>query len=363
MPERVYPLAERLGGLLQGFEARPAQQSMAAAVALVLEGSGTLLVEAGTGTGKSLAYLLPAFERVRTTGGRVIVSTHTLNLQSQLLSKDIPLALAALGVDLAVVRAVGRGNYLCRLRLDTAEELARGDLFGGSHASLGALRDWAESGGGLREEAPGEISTELWEQTQVEAYGCLGRRCPRAEGCAFLRDREALREAQVVVVNHALLMADLAARREGSELLPEADTLVVDEAHHLADVAAEHLGLRLRRLGLSRSLDRLQDPRRRHGLLERLPSASLPGLLATCRAAVAEFFDAAAGLPADQALPPAGLEDPLSQPLISLAAELRNVAAALSEVPQSAGIMAETQALAARLDRAAGSLRAWLEQD
>src|ERR1700722_20536026 len=137
MPDSSYQLAPRLRGALSDYETRPAQEAMAAAVARVLEDSGTLLVEAGTGTGKSLCDLLPALERAAASGGRVIISTHTLNLQAQLLHKDIPLALAALKLGqepgLEAVRAVGRGNYLCQLRLKTASEFNAPDLFGGRH--------------------------------------------------------------------------------------------------------------------------------------------------------------------------------------------------------------------------------------
>lgn len=337
---------------------------MASAVARALENAGVLMVEAGTGTGKSLAYLLPAFDRALSSQGRVLVSTHTLNLQSQLIHKDIPLALEALGKKLEVVRAVGRGNYLCRLRLDTALDFERGDLFGGRFPGLKRLEDWAASGGGLREEAPAEVGPEVWEQVQVEAYGCLGKACPHAVGCAFLRDREALRGAQVVVVNHALLMADLSARREGSELLPEAETLVVDEAHHLSDVAGEHLGLRLRRLGLMKTFDRLHDPRRPSRWMDRLGNGRLPELLASCRAAAAELFEHASRLAGEgEALPPRCLEDPLSQPLVELAGALREAAGLLKEAPQGLGVSVEAQAMAQRLDSYAESVKAWLEQD
>ncbi|HTB23189.1 MAG TPA: ATP-dependent DNA helicase [bacterium] len=366
MPEEAYQLSTRLGSTLKGYEARPAQEAMADAVARALRDSGVLLVEAGTGTGKSLAYLLPALERAEESGGRVIISTHTLNLQAQLLHQDIPLALKALGAGkgLGAVRAVGRGNYLCQLRLRTAAEFNAPELFHGRHEALAGIEDWASEGGGLREDAPVAMDQATWELVQVEAFGCLGSACPYARSCAFLADRDALQGARVVVANHALLMADLAARREGSSLLPDAETLIVDEAHHLADVAADHLGLRLHRLGLVKAFDRLHDARRRFNLIDRLDSAGgLTGLLQACRGACAEFFERVTALSDSQALPPRSLEDTLSQPLSELATELRRKGALAKELPQGLGASVEAQALAQRLDAAAEGLRSWLGQD
>jgi len=359
-------LASRLRGVLKGFESRPAQDAMASAVARTVEDGGMLVVEAGTGTGKSLAYLLPALERAGKEGCRVIVSTHTLNLQAQLLHKDLPLALNALGADLEAVRAVGRGNYLCALRLRTAADTGGPDLFGGDRGALfDRLTDWVQEGGGLREDAPEALAQEVWEQLQVEAFGCLGQGCPHARSCAFLRDRESLQGAQVIVANHALLMADLASRREGSSILPEAEVLVVDEAHHLADVAGDHLGLRLHRLGLVKAFDRLHDPRRRRNLLDRLDDGGeLLGLLRACRGATAELFDRATAMAGGGlALPPRSLDDTLSQPLSELAGVLRRRAALVKELPQGLGPSVEAQSLAQQMDSAAESLRAWLDQD
>jgi ATP-dependent DNA helicase DinG len=365
LPQRPsFDLASKLGRVLDGFEARPAQEAMADAVAGLLEDSGILLVEAGTGTGKSLAYLLPALQRAAEGGGAVCISTHTLNLQDQLLRKDLPLALKALDVGLSVRRAVGRGNYLCRLRLSTAADLSAPDLFE-RHRLFERLSEWAIQGGGLREEAPGPPPPDVWEQVQVEAFGCLGNACPHAVGCLFLKDRVALQAAQVVVTNHALLMADLAARREGSGVLPDCETLVVDEAHHLPDVAGEHLGLRLNRRGLLRSLDRLHDPRRRRNLVDRLDDGGeLLGLLKSCRSAVAELFERAEAMAGDSvALPPRSLEDTLSQPLSDLSGALRRRGDRVRELPQGLGPAAEAAALAQQYDAAAESLRAWLDQD
>ncbi|HTB33924.1 MAG TPA: ATP-dependent DNA helicase, partial [bacterium] len=360
-----FDLASRLQTLLPGFEPRPAQSAMADAVAVAVRQGGVLVVEAGTGTGKSLAYLLPALEQAAREGTRILVSTHTLNLQAQLLQKDLPLAQEALGTRLDTARAVGRGNYACLLRLELAADAAGPELFkeGRGHV-LERLLAWAGEGKGLREEAPLSVPQELWEQVQVEAFGCLGGGCPHFSRCAFMRDRERVQQATVVVCNHALLMSDVSARREGQGLLPDCDLLILDEAHHLAAAASSHLGLRLGRAGLMKSLDRIQDPKRRRSLLDQLDNAGdLAVKLRACRLGTAELFERATALAgAGQALPPRSLDDTLSQPLYELAEGLRRQAAVVKELPRGLAAATEATALAQQCDGAADSLRAWLDQ-
>jgi ATP-dependent DNA helicase DinG len=361
-------LSAVLKDVLPAFEVRPAQQAMADAVARLMAAGGRLMIEAGTGTGKSLAYLVPALRGVLEDDERVLLSTHTLNLQAQLMHKDLPLALRALKQRVAVARAVGRGNYLCLLRLDAALDWAGPELFGGGRgAQLERLRAWATDGegSGLREDLPEPVSGEQWEQLQVESFGCLGAACPHAARCRFLQDRAAVQAAQVVVANHALLLADTAARREGPGLLPEASLLVVDEAHHLASVAGQHLGLRLSRTALQRAFDRLQDPKRRRNLVDRLErDGHLLQLLEAARVNAAELFARAQALAGGGlALPPRSLDDTLSQPLAALAEGLRRRADTLKELPSGVAVANEAVALAARFDAFADALRAWLDQE
>lgn len=357
---------------LPGFEPRPAQLAMAEAVENAIADGGALVVEAGTGTGKSLAYLMPALEACAERGTRLLISTHTLNLQSQLFQKDLPLAMKAMGLDLAVMRAQGRANYPCLLRIQTAAEGAAGDLFGGNKAALlNRIRGWAESEAApLREKLPFEVSAELWEHVQVEAFGCLGQACPEAGRCGFLRDRARLQSAQVVVANHALLLADAAVRRQGQGMLPEAEILILDEAHHVEPVASQHLGLRLGKIALDKALGRLHDPRKKVNLAERLDkSGSLVEMQRDCRLAAAELFDRAQYLASaksgrgSEALRPGALDDVLSQPLITLASALRRQADIIKETANGTAWALEANALAQQLDSQAEGLRAWLSQD
>jgi ATP-dependent DNA helicase DinG len=225
-----------------GWEKRSAQVDMARAVARALEHGGHLLAEAGTGTGKTLAYLVPAV----LSGKRVIISTATRTLQDQLFLKDIPLLQSAgLTFDAALLK--GRSNYLCLHRLDgfemnplfpTPEEARPWDAF----------LKWArQTQSGDRAEADVPDAWNTWLQLSTTSDNCLGSRCPEIEECFVARARETASRADIVVVNHALFFADLALRSRGDALglsvLPAYDAVVFDEAHTLEDVATEHFGV------------------------------------------------------------------------------------------------------------------------
>jgi ATP-dependent DNA helicase DinG len=230
-----------LARALPGYEQRPAQARLAGAVARTLEDGGLLLAEAGTGTGKTLAYLLPAVE----LGRRVVISTGTRNLQEQLLGKDIPLLARALGRDLSVAVMKGRGNYLCRMRFRSFAEA-------GSFRRLEelplyrAVEAWApRTASGDR----GEIedlpdSVDFWREISASSENCIGNTCGDFGECWVTKMREDALAAEIVVVNHHLLCADLAVRDSGfGEVIPDYDTLVLDEAHLLEDVATQYFGL------------------------------------------------------------------------------------------------------------------------
>jgi ATP-dependent DNA helicase DinG len=230
----------RLARVLPGYEERPAQQRLADAVAGVLHQGGVLMAEAGTGTGKTLAYLLPAVE----LGRRVVVSTGTKNLQEQLLHKDLPLLARALGRDLSVAVMKGRGNYLCLLRYRSFGQA-------GSFRRLEeiplfrAVEEWApHTGSGDRAEiADLPDAVDFWREISASSENCIGQSCPEFEACWVTRMRQEALAADIVVVNHHLLCADLAVK-DGSfgEVIPEYDTVILDEAHLLEDVATQYFG-------------------------------------------------------------------------------------------------------------------------
>ncbi len=235
----------RLEQVLPGYEPRAEQAALADAVATSLAVDEHLVAEAGTGTGKSLAYLIPALE----SGRRVVVSTATKALQLQLLTKDVPAAAAALDRDVRVAVLKGRQNYLCRHALH-GFELLGGTLFEreADAAAFDAMRGWIETTEtGDRAELDVEPRDTVWAEIAVGADRCLGRRCVFAGSCFSEAARERASHAELVIVNHALYFADLGlrARTDLPGVLPEHDAVVFDEAHRLEESAAAWLGGRI----------------------------------------------------------------------------------------------------------------------
>jgi ATP-dependent DNA helicase DinG len=230
-----------LAETLPGYESRVEQAELADAVADALAAGEHLLAEAGTGTGKSLAYLVPALS----SGGKVVVATATKALQEQLLTKDVPIAAAALGREVRVAVLKGRQNYLCRKALH-GFALLGGQLLEreADAAAFEQLRQWFdETETGDRAELAFEPSDTLWGELAVGADGCLGRKCPFTATCFSEAARRLARAADLVIVNHALYFADLGLREEtDASILPEHDAVVFDEAHRLEETAASWLG-------------------------------------------------------------------------------------------------------------------------
>jgi ATP-dependent DNA helicase DinG len=231
-----------LARALPGYEERPSQSRLSEAVDRVLRDGGLLLAEAGTGTGKTLAYLRPAVE----LGRRVVVSTGTKNLQEQLVDKDLPLLARALGRDLSVAVMKGRGNYLCLLRYrsfgqaGTFRRLEEIPLFR-------AVEKWSpETATGDRAEiADLPDSVDFWREIAATSENCIGQSCPDFDPCWVTRMRQRALEADLVVVNHHLLCADLAVKDSSSygQVIPPYDTVILDEAHLIEDVATQYFGV------------------------------------------------------------------------------------------------------------------------
>ncbi|MBE0466091.1 MAG: DNA polymerase III subunit epsilon [Candidatus Desulforudis sp.] len=250
--EAVLGRGGRLSGYLPNFECREQQLQMARAVTGALSATECLLVEAGTGTGKSFAYLVPAALWAVAGDERVVVSTHTVNLQDQLIEKDIPLLRNALGQPLKAVLLKGRGNYLCRRRWNAVmNEGGFGLDEGFLYARIAVWLFWTV--GGDRAELnlrPEERS--YWDGVAAGNWGCAGGKCPHHGACFLQQARRAAEQAHLVITNHALLLSDL---RLENRLLPAYGALVIDEAHHLEDVATEQLGTRLTAGGVARWID------------------------------------------------------------------------------------------------------------
>ncbi len=287
------------GGLLSkspDFEFRPQQLEMAIAIARALERRQSLVAEAGTGVGKSLAYLLPAARHALESGRKGIISTHTINLQEQLVRKDIPIVRKLLGAELPAVLLKGRGNYLCPARLKRAREQTR-DLFTGGEADeLEAIAKWSESTrDGTLSDLEFQPSMKVWLQVCSEAHICTARYCGPRGNCFFQEARKRAAEARLVVVNHTLFFA-LMDTGELSEdgrtagfLFPD-DFAVLDEAHTVEQVAAVQLGLRISQAGLRFDLQRLYDGRRRKGLLKSYGRPALLQAVENARIAAEKLF-------------------------------------------------------------------------
>jgi ATP-dependent DNA helicase DinG len=284
------PVARRL----PGFEIRPQQQEMAVAVAEAFDTGRHLAVEAGTGVGKTFGYLLPTIEQVVFKNARrVVISTHTIALQEQLIHKDIPFLRAALDLPFSSELVKGRNNYVGLRRLKQASSRQR-SLFstGMQLAALHAIEDWAyETQDGSLSDLSEAPPPDVWEKVRSEHNNCLGRRCPMYEPCFYQRARRRAEQAHILVANHALLVSDLALRREGASVLPDYELAVIDEAHTLAQVAADHFGLNVSNSQVQYLLSGLFNERTGKGYLGELGSDEQRQAVIAAQSACTEFFN------------------------------------------------------------------------
>ena len=327
---------------LAGFEVRPQQLAMAAAVERAFDERQRLFVEAGTGVGKSFAYLIPAIRRVVERGERVVIATNTISLQEQLIEKDIPLLNAVIPEEFTAVLVKGRGNYVSLRRLKLASE-REGRLF--SHdddrSDLHRLEDWAyATEDGSLASLPQLPRPDVWDHVQSDAHNCMGRRCPTFDKCFYQAARRRMEHGQVLVTNHALFFADLAMRsRAGASggVLPPYHHVVLDEAHEIEDVASEHFGVRLSESGVRHLLRTLCQTGTGRGFLSAMRGgADADGAIEeairavrACESAAERQFDAlwrwneVRGEASGRMREPGAVEDHLSAPMLALAASLR----------------------------------------
>ncbi len=265
------PMAHILG---DAYEPRPQQAEMAGAVANTLASRGRLMVEAGTGVGKSFAYLAPSALRILERGERVVIATNTIALQEQILDKDVPAiheALQRAGAERSIRVALvkGRGNYVSIRRLKLAS--SRQDRLFSDSAQLGtlhAIEDWAyDTADGTLATLPQLERPGVWDRVQSDAGNCMGRKCPHFSECFFQRDRRRMEGADLLICNHAILCSDLALRKRGISLLPSYDHVIIDEAHALEDVATDHFGVSVSENRIRFLLTGLFDARKQRGLL------------------------------------------------------------------------------------------------
>lgn len=351
---------------LRGYEARQPQLLMADAVAQAIVEHRHLIVEAGTGVGKSFAYLVPALLAATADRDcRVVVSTHTISLQEQLIHKDLPFLQRVMPRPFSAVLVKGRSNYLSRRRLRVAQQ-RMGSLLADDAAvrQLQQIGQWSrQSLDGSRSDLTFRPLPAVWELVESDSGNCLGRKCPDYSRCFYFAARRDLGDAHVLVVNHALLCADLALRQTGYSMLPDYRVAIIDEAHTFEDVAAEHLGLQIGSGGVHYLLNRLYSASTGKGLLAAYGPVDSWRQVEATRQAADRFFESIRiwhdRHPGNgRVRRPHPVPDPLSE-------ELRKLATWLQKLGQERSSDEERIELTAAADRCLGlvvQIEHWLNQ-
>jgi len=261
---------------LSSYESRPEQLALAASVEEAILNRHHLVAEAGTGVGKSFAYLIPAILAAQQRRAedekrkRISVSRHTISLQEQLFKSDIPFLQAVLPVEFSAVLVKGRSNYLSLRRAGKAVQRASQKMLFDSEGQrqLAQVYQWAQqTTDGSRSDLSFRPTSEVWDEVGSDHGDCMGRKCPHHDDCFYYKARRRVWNADLLVVNHALFFSDLALRREGASVLPDYDTVIFDEAHTIEAVAADHLGIKLSEGQIDYLMNRLYNDRTQKGLL------------------------------------------------------------------------------------------------
>jgi len=375
----------RIAARLASYEHRPEQLAMAEAVEAAIRRPGHLVVEAGTGVGKSFAYLVPAILHAASKPGgpgraaetsdpdaddapppRVVVSTHTISLQEQLIAKDIPFLKDVVPLKFSAVLVKGRGNYLSRRRLRNA--LGRmGSLFDRDEEAdqLRRIRKWSKNtDDGSLSDLDFRPWPSVWDEVASDHGNCMGRRCPAYRECFYYEARSRVQQAQVLVVNHALFFSDLALRQSGASILPDYQVVVFDEAHTLEAVAGDHLGLRVTSAQVDYILRKLYNDHRNRGLLVHHGLGQAQQQVVDCYGRAERFFGAVdawfhgQGGGNGRVRQPALVPNPLSEGLKQLAGTVRRDAKDVKKPEEKKDLTAAAE----RLTALAGGLDAWHRQ-
>jgi ATP-dependent DNA helicase DinG len=348
---------------------------MAQAVHQAIRDRHHLIVEAGTGVGKSFAYLVPA---ILASAGqtrdaddtaspfRVVVSTHTISLQEQLLTKDLPFLNSVIPLEFTAVLVKGRGNYISLRRLRNAGLRAQ-NLFSQDEEfdQIRRIETWS------RQTADGSLSDldyrplpQVWDEVASDHGNCLGRKCLTYKDCFYYRARRRVHHAQILVVNHALFFSDLALRREGAAILPDYDVAIFDEAHTMEGVAGDHLGLSVSSGRIEYSLNKLYNDRTNRGLLVHHRLGEAQREAADCRERAADFFEAIEAWLAGQeggsgrVRQPGIVSNPLSEGLNKLAQSVDRHARSIRDPETKQDFVAARD----RLRTLAGEIEDWRSQ-
>lgn len=381
----------RIASRLSHYEPRDQQLMMARKVAEALQGQQHLVAEAGTGTGKSFAYLVPAIlhatgsqassepsspagsrgssspgEDDQRRGRRVLVSTHTISLQEQLVAKDIPLLNSVIPREFSAVLVKGRGNYVSLRRMERAISKATTLMSTDQqHSQLRTIKKWAaETSDGSISTLPIRPDSVVWDEVASDTSNCLRQACKFYKQCHYFRARRRAMHSQLMIVNHAMFFSDLALRRQGVSILPDYDAVILDECHTLEAVAGDHLGIRVTSGQLNYLFDRLYNDQTQKGLLVDKDLKGLQKQVEQCRYATTNLFAdlldwwEASGPKNGRVAMPGIIDNPLSQPMERLAMALKQQASG----SDSESDKKDFESAHERMLALSGGVRTWLDQ-
>ncbi|MBN2293879.1 MAG: helicase [Pirellulales bacterium] len=322
-PDKILGPEGRIAARLENYEHREEQMEMARAVELAIRDKHHLIVEAGTGVGKSFAYLVPAIlasasaenpdspedpdvpadenaDETNTTVqpnkkplAKVVIATNTISLQEQIIRKDLPFLNSVIPLEFTAVLVKGRSNYLCLRRLDKAMERSM-SLFARAEEidELQQIKDWSKAtADGSLADLEYKPMAQVWDEVACDQGNCMGRNCKHYNPCFYYRARRRIYNAQILIVNHALLFSDLALRQQGVKLLPDYDVVIFDEAHNMESVAGDHLGLSITSGQVEYTLNKLYNDRANKGLLVHYDLVAEQRQVLECYRRESDFFD------------------------------------------------------------------------
>jgi len=355
---------------LPNYEHRTQQLEMARAVSHAIANKHHLICEAGTGVGKSFGYLVPAIlaatsENKEHKLNRVIVSTHTIALQEQLLTKDLPILNSVIPREFSVSLVKGRGNYISLRRMNRAVERSGQLLFDDVEISqLRKIVSWSKAtGDGSKSDLEFQPYGSVWDEVASDSGNCMGKQCPSHDDCFFYRARRRTEHATILVVNHALFFSDLALRQMGAKILPDYDTVIFDEAHTVEQVAGDHLGLRVTSGQVDYTLNKLYNDRTNKGLLvadklkqEQQTASDSQYMASEFFSDIAQWLTGASGN--GRIRTPEIVANPLSPQLDKLSRMLKSYGQ--SQTDKSKKL--DYNSAAERLEALAGDIEAWRKQ-
>ncbi len=379
-PHEVLGPDQLIAKRLEHYEQRPQQLEMADAVWQSLSDKQHLIVEAATGVGKSLGYLVPSI--LFATAGddskqsdrkrRVLVSTNTISLQEQLINKDIPLLRSVLPNEFSAVLAKGRRNYVSLRRMGNAVKRAN-SMFNDVEQveQLRQIEKWSKNtGDGSRSSLDWQPAPPVWEEVASDNGNCMGRKCPSFDDCFYFRARRRLQNAQLIIVNHALFFSDLSLRRIGVNLLPDYDAVILDEAHTVEAVASDHMGLSVSSAQVDFALNKLYNQRMNKGLLVHHKLTREQQMVMRCSIKCDDFFnDVGEWIDRTVAVDnrsrtvrvnsPGIVANELSRELADLAGRLKRIAASMDDEAQRQDFIASHD----RLIGLADTIESWRVQE